>query len=77
MSNFHELSLDLLTALCWFQVPIIIPVMVLVISIYLIIAPIMDNPTIEYFYAAMFILSGMMFYVPFVHYQIKIPFMGK
>lgn len=60
-----------------FQVPIIIPSFVLVISIYLIIAPIIDNPTIEYLYAALFILGGMVFYVPFVHYQIKTPFMGK
>ncbi|KAK9874615.1 hypothetical protein WA026_005445 [Henosepilachna vigintioctopunctata] len=58
-----------------YKVPIIIPSFVLVISIYLIIAPIMDNPTIEYLYAALFILGGMLFYVPFVHYQVKTPFM--
>lgn len=56
--------------------PIIIPVVVLVISIYLVIAPIIDKPTIEYLYAAMFILGGMIFYVPFVHYKLRIPFMG-
>lgn len=57
--------------------PVIIPIVVLVISIYLIIGPIVENPTIEYFYAAIFILSGMVFYIPFVHYKMKIPFMGK
>lgn len=37
----------------------------------------MDNPTIEYLYAAMFILGGMIFYVPFVHYKVRVPFMGR
>lgn len=59
------------------QVPIIIPYLVLVISFYLIIGPIIDKPTIEYLYAALFILGGMIFYVPFVHYKMRIPFMGK
>lgn len=57
--------------------PIIIPVLVLVISVYLIIGPIIDKPTIEYLYATLFILGGMVFYVPFVHYKIRVPFMGK
>lgn len=57
--------------------PIIIPYVVLVISFYLIIGPIVDKPTIEYLYAAMFILGGMIFYVPFVHYKLRIPFMGE
>ncbi|CAH0553340.1 unnamed protein product [Brassicogethes aeneus] len=58
-----------------YKVPIIIPYMVLLISIYLIIGPIIDKPTIEYLYAALFILGGMIFYVPFVHYKLRVPFM--
>ncbi|KAF5301585.1 hypothetical protein FQR65_LT08890 [Abscondita terminalis] len=60
-----------------YKVPIIIPLLVLIVSIYLIIGPIVDQPTVEYLYAAMFILGGMVFYVPFVHYKVRIPFMGK
>lgn len=59
------------------KVPIIIPIVVLIISIYLIIGPIIDKPTIEYLYATMFILGGMIFYVPFVHYGLHLKFMGK
>ncbi|XP_031339644.1 b(0,+)-type amino acid transporter 1 isoform X1 [Photinus pyralis] len=59
-----------------YKVPIIIPLLVFVVSIYLIIGPIIDQPTIEYLYAAMFILGGMVFYVPFVHYKVRIPLMG-
>ncbi|CAH1986101.1 unnamed protein product [Acanthoscelides obtectus] len=58
-----------------YKVPIIIPYLVLVISIYLIIGPIVDKPTIEYLYASFFILGGMVFYVPFVHYKLRIPYM--
>ncbi|XP_044258522.1 b(0,+)-type amino acid transporter 1 isoform X1 [Tribolium madens] len=58
-----------------YKVPIIIPYVVLVISFYLIIGPIVDKPTIEYLYATLFIFSGMVFYVPFVHYKMRIPFM--
>ncbi|KAJ8970755.1 hypothetical protein NQ317_011685 [Molorchus minor] len=58
-----------------YKVPIIIPYLVLVISIYLIVGPIIDKPTIEYLYATLFILGGMVFYVPFVHYKLRIPFM--
>jgi L-type amino acid transporter 9 len=57
-------------------VPIIIPVVVLAISAYLIAAPIIENPQIEYLYAGLFIVAGLIFYVPFVHYAIVPSFMG-
>ncbi|KDR13693.1 b(0,+)-type amino acid transporter 1 isoform X2 [Zootermopsis nevadensis] len=60
-----------------YKVPLIIPVVVLVISIYLIAAPIIENPQIEYLYAALFIVAGLIFYVPFVHYAIAPSFMDS
>lgn len=57
--------------------PLIIPILVLVISIYLVVAPIVENPTIEYLYAATFILTGMIFYIPFVHYGYHLRCLGK
>ncbi|XP_014237123.1 b(0,+)-type amino acid transporter 1 [Trichogramma pretiosum] len=51
-----------------YRCPLAIPILVLVISIFLIVAPIVDNPQIEYLYAAAFIGAGMFFYVPFVKY---------
>ncbi|CAB0003591.1 unnamed protein product [Nesidiocoris tenuis] len=60
-----------------YKVPIIIPVLVLVISLYLIVAPIVDTPQIEYLYATFFILGGLIFYVPFVHYGYTSPWMEK
>ncbi|XP_058795707.1 b(0,+)-type amino acid transporter 1 isoform X1 [Phymastichus coffea] len=51
-----------------YRCPLVIPVLVLLISIYLIVAPIIDKPQIEYLYAAGFIAAGMLFYLPFVKY---------
>ncbi|EEB12893.1 amino acid transporter, putative [Pediculus humanus corporis] len=60
-----------------YKVPIIIPVVVLVISLYLIVAPIIDVPQIEYLYAALFIVGGLIFYIPFVHYGVRCKIMGN
>ncbi|XP_015596766.1 b(0,+)-type amino acid transporter 1 isoform X1 [Cephus cinctus] len=51
-----------------YKCPLVIPVLVLGISAYLIVAPIIDKPQIEYLYAAGFISAGMLFYLPFVKY---------
>lgn len=52
-------------------------IFVLVISIYLVIGPIIDKPQIEYLYAVLFILAGLIFYIPFVKYGMTPRFMGK
>lgn len=50
------------------KVPIIIPIIVVVASVYLVLAPIIDAPELEFLYAALFILAGLLFYFPFVHF---------
>lgn len=52
------------------------PAIVLVFSIYLVIAPIIDNPKMEYVYSIMFMASGALLYVPFVYYKLKLPYTG-
>ena len=59
------------------QVPIVIPIIVLLISVYLVIGPIVDEPKVEYLYATLFILAGFIFYVPFVYYKLVMPGMSK
>lgn len=56
------------------KIPIIIPIVGLVASIYLVIAPIIDEPSLEIFYALLFILSGLLVYFPFVHFGLRIPY---
>ena len=44
---------------------------------YLVIGPIIDEPKIEFLYAAIFVVGGLLLYVPFVYFHLKIPGMGK
>ncbi|KAE8289631.1 b(0,+)-type amino acid transporter 1 [Larimichthys crocea] len=53
-----------------YKVPIIIPILVLIAAVFLVLAPIIDDPQIEYLYVTLFILSGAIVYVPFIHYKL-------
>ncbi|XP_073530211.1 b(0,+)-type amino acid transporter 1-like [Phyllobates terribilis] len=52
-----------------YKVPIIIPVIVLIASVYLVLAPIIGSPQLEYLYVVLFILSGIIIYIPVVRYK--------
>ena len=60
-----------------FQCPIVIPILMLIISLYLVIAPIVDNPQIEYLYSILFMAAGAVLYVPFVYLGYVFKFMDK
>jgi L-type amino acid transporter 9 len=45
----------------------------MVISAILVVAPIAAAPQVQYFYALLFILAGLIFYVPFVYYKKTVP----
>uniref|UniRef100_A0A8C3Q497 b(0,+)-type amino acid transporter 1 n=1 Tax=Geospiza parvula TaxID=87175 RepID=A0A8C3Q497_GEOPR len=51
------------------QVPIIIPIIVLMAAVYLVLAPIIDQPQIEILYIVLFIFSGIIFYFPLVRFK--------
>ncbi|XP_059907857.1 b(0,+)-type amino acid transporter 1 isoform X2 [Gadus macrocephalus] len=53
-----------------YTVPIIIPILVLLAAIFLVLAPIIDNPQIEYLYVTLFIFSGILVYIPVIHYKL-------
>ncbi|XP_059164936.1 b(0,+)-type amino acid transporter 1-like [Physella acuta] len=57
-----------------YRVPLVIPIVMILISIYLVIAPIVQDPRIEFLYATIFIFGGTIFYIPFVHFKKKAPF---
>ncbi|XP_020639949.3 b(0,+)-type amino acid transporter 1 [Pogona vitticeps] len=52
-----------------YKVPILIPVLFLLMSVYLVLAPIIDQPQIEFLYVILFVFSGVIFYFPLVHYK--------
>lgn len=51
------------------QVPIIIPIIVLMAAVYLVLAPIIDQPQIEILYIVLFIFSGVILYFPLVRFK--------
>ncbi|XP_048225144.1 B(0,+)-type amino acid transporter 1 [Perognathus longimembris pacificus] len=53
------------------KVPIAIPGLVTLISVFLVLAPIISEPAWEYLYCVLFILSGLIFYFLFVHYKFE------
>ncbi|XP_077976188.1 uncharacterized protein LOC144432048 [Styela clava] len=58
-----------------YRVFIAIPAVCTLCSLYLIVAPIIDNPALEYLYATIFILLGFVIYVPVIYYKKHLPFM--
>uniref|UniRef100_A0A8C0GKX3 b(0,+)-type amino acid transporter 1 n=1 Tax=Chelonoidis abingdonii TaxID=106734 RepID=A0A8C0GKX3_CHEAB len=59
------------------QVPIIIPIIVLIASVYLVLAPVIDQPQIKFLYVILFILSGIIVYFPLVHYKCHPQFLQR
>ncbi|XP_034972787.1 b(0,+)-type amino acid transporter 1-like isoform X2 [Zootoca vivipara] len=51
------------------RVPLIIPILVMFVSIVLVLAPIITAPELPYLYCALFIISGLVFYVLFIHFK--------
>ncbi|XP_069462000.1 b(0,+)-type amino acid transporter 1-like isoform X1 [Ambystoma mexicanum] len=60
-----------------YKVPIIVPILFLIISVYLVLAPVIDSPQIEFLYVFLFALSGIIVYIPFVHYKLHPEFLQK
>lgn len=60
-----------------YKVHISIPMLVFVISMYFVIAPIMQNPQIEYLYVIMYIMTGVVVYTVFVKRRIRPTALGK
>lgn len=46
-------------------------------SVYLVLAPIIDQPQIEFLYVILFIFSGIIFYFPLVHFKYHPKFLRK
>ncbi|KAJ1149448.1 hypothetical protein NDU88_002258 [Pleurodeles waltl] len=60
-----------------YKVPVIIPIIFLVAAVYLVLAPIIDSPQIEFLYVILFILSGIIVYIPLVHFKRYPKFLKK
>ncbi|KAK3101335.1 hypothetical protein FSP39_002815 [Pinctada imbricata] len=50
-----------------YKVPLFIPILTVIISAYLVLAPIIREPKVQFIYAVMFILSGLLIYFPLIY----------
>ncbi|XP_047436606.1 b(0,+)-type amino acid transporter 1 isoform X2 [Mugil cephalus] len=53
------------------KVPIVLAGIMVIVSCYLVLAPIIDKPELEYLYCTIFIFSGLLLYYPFVHAKVN------
>ncbi|XP_029001096.1 b(0,+)-type amino acid transporter 1-like [Betta splendens] len=53
------------------KVPIVVPALMVLVSCYLVLAPIIDKPELEYLYCVLFIFGGLLLYYPFVHLKVE------
>ncbi|XP_039990664.1 b(0,+)-type amino acid transporter 1 [Xiphias gladius] len=53
------------------KVPIVVAGLMVLVSCYLVLAPIIDKPELEYLYCTIFILSSLLLYYPFVHWKVS------
>lgn len=56
-----------------FRIPLFIPMIALSICIFMLVSPFISSPRIEFLYGLGFIFSGLILYLPFVHFGWHIP----
>ncbi|XP_018411265.1 PREDICTED: solute carrier family 7 member 13-like [Nanorana parkeri] len=47
------------------------------VSAFLVLAPIIQSPKVQYFYALLFMFSSIIIYIPFIHFKLRIPYFDK
>jgi len=60
-----------------YKVWLIVPIIVIIVGSYLVVAPLVTDPAIEYAYIGAAILLGFIFYIPFVYKKYSMPFLGS
>lgn len=60
-----------------YKVHLSIPIFVFFVSMYFVVAPILEKPQIEYFYVAIYILTGLVAYLLFVRQKLHLKSMDS
>lgn len=53
------------------KIPVVLAGIMVLVSCYLVLAPIIDKPELEYLYCTIFIFSGLILYYPFVYRKVN------
>lgn len=59
------------------QVFLPVPFMMVAMSFFLILAPIVWSPNMQYVYAFLFMLGSLIIYLPFIHFKLHFAFLDK
>lgn len=82
-SNERDIKLQLV---CLFPKPLFffllqvflpIPFMMVAMSLFLVLAPIVWSPNLQYVYAFLFMLGSLIIYLPFIHFKLRFAFLDK
>ena len=63
--------------LFYLQVPIVVPILVVIYSSYLVLVPLIYLPSPEYTYVLIFMAIGLGLYFMFVYGKFRMPLIGK
>ncbi len=55
----------------------VIPIITAIVGCYLIAAPVVSDPTVEYLYVLVVLFIGFIIYIPFVYYKCSLVCIGK
>ncbi|XP_046560366.1 b(0,+)-type amino acid transporter 1-like isoform X1 [Haliotis rubra] len=53
------------------KIPILIPIIFMLLCLFLVVAPIVDNPRVELLYAVAFVVGGLIIYFPLIYFNLK------
>ena len=56
-----------------FKIPLVIPILGALFCIFMLVAPFLNSPKIEFMYGVAFIAGGLLLYFPFVFFKLKLP----
>lgn len=60
-----------------YRVPLFVPIIVLLMSVYLTLSPVIQTGRPTFLYATLFILSGLILYFPLVYQKLNMPFLYR
>ncbi|XP_029452882.1 b(0,+)-type amino acid transporter 1-like [Rhinatrema bivittatum] len=60
-----------------YKVPILIPILFFIMAVYLVLAPVIDSPQMEFLYIFGFMLISILFYILLVRYKLHPKFLHK
>lgn len=70
-SGLHEQQNLTKCLTLYLKVPVVIAALMVLMSAYLVIAPIIDQPSMVYLYCVIFIFSGLILYFIFIYHKVK------